>query len=162
MSWVLKQRKKPIFPQNKNKQWHALPTNQETSSENRNICCCCLAALCTQNYLVCLEYSCTTSDVYAHHGPCSWKIPSHRSNCIPTVIVVHHFHNLHQSKSEVALQWSRAVTSALSLLLNVWVSSVLPWLPTSEGDIHSAAAGLDRHYCKISFSTTLLTMLGIH
>lgn len=76
--------------------------------------------------------------------------------------VVHHFHNLHQSKSEVALQGSRAVTSALSLLLNVWVSSVLPWLPTSEGDIHSAAAGLVGHYCKISFSTTLLTMLGIH
>lgn len=36
--------------------------------------------------------------------------------------VLHHFHNLHQSKSEVASQWSRAVTSALSLLLYVVLS----------------------------------------
>lgn len=43
----------------------------------------------------------------------------------------------------------------------VSVSSVLPWLPTSEPDIYSAAAGLVRHYWKISFRITLLTVLGI-
>ena len=70
LSWVLKQKKKPIFLQNKKKQWYTLPTSQKTFSENRNACYS-SAALCTQNYLVCFEYPRTTSDVYAHHGPCS-------------------------------------------------------------------------------------------
>lgn len=37
-------------------------------------------------------------------------------------LVVHHFHYQQQHKSEGALQWSSAVTSALSLLVYVVIS----------------------------------------
>lgn len=55
-----------------------------------------------QNYFVCLEYPCTTSDLHACHDP----VPGRSQVTDPVACcchVVHHFYNLHQPRSEVVL-----------------------------------------------------------